>query len=417
MATADADEPSSSVAPLPLMLLIASPAALKEATPLGGSRLLQALAEQLLELLGDCSHDAGAVPAAVSPTAGRCCWRCNLRTKYYTANIRALMVQQYEPAKIQGDELLLHEPPEAVVFICSADEQQRLHEARRALTKASSQADSDFSGSLEPLPFMQRSFIIQQRQPVHENGQQLERLEPVNSNGNDDWWVRGVPLKFLISLHCNASTQHSCCPNTNNCSTPQASTTDVETAVWNIGGDVFLEGLELCLVNSHTLKHSASAAESLDGAAPAAYGIAQQRHRLRKVAEAMHCHMWPGLSRLSTKASINNDSSCGIIMSKCHSTTSNCNSHSDRKNATGEATAHNTQEVAPQSKKWESESPRAGNEDEGPNLVDDAVAFDALAAAMLDLKQRGPLASTKDRRFAAMRLATQLAELTMCDED
>lgn len=398
----------------PLLLLVASPAALEEAGPLGGPLVLQVLAEQLLEELGSCSPDteAGATAAASIAGTKAISWLCDLQTKYYTANIRALLLQLQEPAQTQKPQPLLQEPPEAVVFICSTDEHHDLYEARRrALAKAAAQADGEPEVFLEPLPFMKGNFVVQ-----HQH-QQKEQ----SSSGVSDWWVRRVPLKFIVSLHCNPNGRRCSGGCSGNLSiTSAASEDDVETVVWNIGGDVFLEGLEVCLVGTRTAEHATAA--DWAGAPAAASAVAQQRHRLQKLAQALHCHMWPGLSRISTKTNGNSSRTKSSRTNNIHDGDSEmtrpCNAVGVGGSAAGERRHCVTQDMRVfQSGRRESEGLQAEEKDEGVTAPDDVEAFDALAAAMLDLKQRGPSVASEGRRHAAMRLAAQIAALTMCDEE
>lgn len=412
--------PQSAAEPLPLLLLVASPSALQEASVLGGSIFLNKLAEQLLDHLGSRSSDEGTVNAE-PPSSGlkTFSWGCQLRTKYYVAQIRACMVQQQASTGTQEQDAWLIEPPEAVVFICSRAEQDQLHQARDTLVKISSQTGSEPAAVIEPLAFMKQSFV---RPGKHRKPAVLQK-EKACADGNslNDWWVRDVPLKFILSLHCTSSGQRGCCSDSsinstsNDKSESLISNSGGDTVVWNIGGDVFLEGLEICFVGERT-SSPAIGSSLADAEEAAATAIAQQSHRLRKIAEALHCHMWPGLSRLIT---VEDKTSRG----NCISTVSSDDTSSTTANGTV-IDATSEKNIGHQSAQRSASQPQGDlggfqqkDDLEGPCAVMDAESFDALAAAMLDLKQRGPAVASKDRRHAAMMLASRLAALTMCDED
>ncbi|KAL8449291.1 hypothetical protein Emag_003675 [Eimeria magna] len=397
-----------------VLLVVASSAALHETAAFGGSVFLHELIEQLLRHLGTCSIDTETKPSGSSSPDGIISWRCQMDNKYYTAKLRAVLVQQQEAAQGCKNELLFHESPEAVVFICSQQEQQQLHDARRALTKTFSQEDGEPEGHIEPLPFMKEIYFDRGKRVQGED--HSDRRVQTASSASSSWWVRDVPLKFLISLHCNQGIHQR------NCSSNSGSDPDdeVETQVWNIGGDLFFEGMELCF-NAQPTPRTADTFEPTK--ASIASMIAQQNHRLKKVAEGLQCHIWPGLSRRGGgrgKGSSEEKPPYGSSESSCSTSegTSQCiplvNSNS-AKDEGGHKDSRKSNDTLCEEKSAKNIS--ALKQDEPLGSAKDVEAFDALAAAMLDLKQRGSSVASADRRRTAMRLAAQLASLTMCDEN
>ncbi|KAL8431504.1 hypothetical protein ACSSS7_005213 [Eimeria intestinalis] len=398
-----------------VLLIVASSATLHETASFGGPLFLHGLVEQLLGHLGTYSlyTETSSTPVT-APNKGAVSWLCRLENKYYSAKIKAILVQQQEAAQ----EPLFRESPEAVIFICSHKEQQQLHAARRAMSKGCSHVDEEPEGFIEPPPFMKDTFFGWNG---HQQGQ--EELDPCVQTPRgvtSSWWVRGVPLKFIISLHCNSSkTQQICCSNNNKSSSSSSSSSfnsGGETEVWILGGDVFFEGMELCFTNaSSALDLTSSFIHSL---------LTQQNHRIKKVAEGLQCHMWPGLSRRTaggSKASGEPRASKGSSDSECglNESSDKCVSIATPNEEKEEEEKH-PDNKKPEDGCWrEKDSSGASPAEKNKPLcaVEDAEAFDALAAAMMDLKQKGSLVSSEDRRKTAMRLAAQLASLTMCDED
>ncbi|KAL8269940.1 hypothetical protein Esti_006128 [Eimeria stiedai] len=391
-----------------LLLIVSSSAALHEAASFGGSLFLHVLVEQLLGHLGTCSLDIEAKPAGPAASDGDVVsWRCRLENKYYTATIKAFLLQQDESRGLK-QKPLFRQSPEAVVFICTKREQQLLHDARRALSRSSSQEDGEPERYIDPLPFMKEiCFNCRKRQQGEE---QVDPLVQTTSSVSSSWWVRDVPLKFIISLHCNQGIiQRTCCSNS--CSLND----EVETVVWNIGGDVFLEGMELCFT-AQAMPRTAATSKPTEAFITSI--ISQQNHRLKKVAEGLQCHMWPGLSRRGggQKSLSENSPSHGSSQSSCNTSENTSKyiplANSNKANEEGRHDEDQKSEDA-HCKAKQSNGVSALKKEEPLGSVEDADAFDALAAAMLDLKQRGSSLSLQDRRRTAMRLAAQLAALTI----
>ncbi|KAL8434898.1 hypothetical protein Efla_000709 [Eimeria flavescens] len=376
---------------------------------------LQTLVEQLLSQLGSCSLVTTAKPVDLaSSEAASSSWRCQLETKYYTANIRATFVQQQEPVQTDTQESLLHDSPEGVIFICSRAEQQELHETRLALSRLASEADGQPAGLIEPLPFMTRIPVVQKKQQDQKQ-QQVGGCHFRGTGGGSNWWVRDVPLKFILAVHCNPSARWSCCTGSSRSSSASAGD-GVDTVVWNICGDVFLEGMELCFAGRDA--PAAVASENPTAASLASF-VGQQQKRLKKVAEGLQCHMWPGLSRRGDKRGGSGDINHTAIESRSaiNEGKSVCSALKDAKNTIEDGRHPDTQQIGHNGEKREHKTDPADREKEDGCSLHDVESFDALAAAMLDLKQRGPPASSEGRRREAMRLAAKLAALTMCDED
>ncbi|XP_026190354.1 uncharacterized protein LOC34619229 [Cyclospora cayetanensis] len=421
---------------LPLLVVVASSAALEEATPLGGPLLLQTLTEQLLLQLGSCLPDDGTGRSGVLCEEAQGCksWRCCLRTKYYTAQVRALLVHpqlrsQAEPPTesqrickneqgLDRDERQRQDngsreegnftplaAPEAVVFVCSSDEHHELLARRHVVANAAERTTEGKQQPLQPLPFMMKNILLQQHDLQQQQHQHTQSDGQEVNPETSEWWVRNVPLKFLLSVHCDRNSR-SC---SFDCSTSSPIDHEVDTAVWIFGGDVFLEGMELCLVcrGANSNSHAASPSPPHKFAADA---VSRQQHRLQKIAESLQYHMWPGLTRIKSVTESGSKDRSSVFGRAV-------NDRRGSGNSNVEDPAQGLEGGASRLVPDVSEEAHNNAHEEGQHSTDDAEVFDALTAAMLDLKQKGPHVSSKGRRQAAMRLASQLAALTMCDED
>ncbi|CDJ61002.1 hypothetical protein, conserved [Eimeria maxima] len=464
----------SAAVELPLLLIAVSPAAAAEVSPWGGNVLLQHLALHLLQQLGsvpvketaeeslDKTSDCEAIHVAS--------WRCCIRNKYYSAPLRAVMLQlplqqqkQHQPQVKQqragtystGEESAATTegippseketlggvqrassfslPPEAVVFVCSKSERDKLLAARRLLEGEWGDSCSSRSKLLQPLQCMLSTPLAEEKQQQQQYRHQQTRGED-EVGDTDNWWVRDVPLKFILFVHCSSSNSIS----TWGCDRCSRGTAVLagrgETEVWVFLGDVFIEGIELCLspkAGASAASDAAPASDTASAEAAAAAAVPQrQQRRLCVVAEALQCHLWPGMKKCNSQSNSSGresgSSSNSNSSSNCNSSNSNSSNGNSSISMGGEGGQPSEQQqvdgasgaavhAGPREKTTVSAAPAAVAAPASAEA--EMEEWDALAAAMLHLKHKGPSVSSQGRRDKAMYLASQLAALCRCDDD
>ncbi|CDI81082.1 hypothetical protein, conserved [Eimeria acervulina] len=470
---------------LPLLLLVVSPAAAAEVAPWGGNALLRQVAQQLLQQLGSVPVQETAEETLEATrdeeTVRLTSWRCSIRNKYYSAPIRAVMLQlplqqqeqqQQQPQPKQPQLQQLHQqqeeeqcaaakpaseacsaaaeetplrkketleaaetpekcrlPAEAVVFICSKQERDKLLATRRLAEAEDEDRHPNSSRLLLPLHCM-RNWPVAKQQQQQQQQEQQEMREGEETGDTDDWWVRDVPLKFIVFIHCSTSS-YSSSWGCSRCSRGSAVLAgNGETEVWLFLKDVFIEGVELCLNTKE------AAAASSDAAAAAAAVPERQQQRLRAVAEALQCHMWPGLTKCSSNiTSSSSNSNSNNSCSSSNGSSSNSTSmkrgeqQSEQQQGVDTSAAASTAGAAAGVRERPREGPAVPKAAPAAAASASASAtttaateaemeeWESLAAAMMQLKHSGSSVSSQSRRHKAMYLASQLAALSRCDDE